>query len=116
MKYIIVNDEATLTSLGAGDQTLMFPQNGVLGFETINDTTIALSTSSGKDIDDGDVMIIEHEDTSAAATHKAQRNIIDAAVSAINCDSRRGWTVLFDRLNDVKLEGQVLTNSTVTED
>ena len=36
MKYLLVNDQATLTSMGAVDQTFLFPQNAVLGIESIN--------------------------------------------------------------------------------
>ena len=90
MKYLLVNDQATLTSMGAVDQTFLFPQNAVLGIESINDTT--------------------------TATHKVERNLIDDAVAAINNDSRLGFTVLFDLLNNVKLPNQTLAGSTYTED
>ena len=116
MKYLIVNDQATLTSMGAVDQTLMFPQNRVLGLESIDDTTTALLVQGSNDVDDEDTIVFKHADKSAAATHKVERNLIDDAVSAINSDSRTGVTVLFDALNNVKLPNQILANSTVTED
>ena len=116
MKYLIVNDQATLTSMGAADQTLMFPQNRVLGLESIDDTTTALLVQGSNDVDDEDTIVFKHADKSAAATHKVERNLIDDAVSAINSDSRTGVTVLFDLLNNVKLPNQILANSTVTED
>ena len=116
MKYLIVNDQATLTSMGAVDQTLMFPQNRVLGLESIDDTTTALLVQGSNDVDDEDTIVFKHDDKSAAATHKVERNLIDDAVSAINSDSRTGVTVLFDLLNNVKLPNQILASSTVTED
>jgi len=116
MKYLIVNDQATLTSMGAADQTLMFPQNRVLGLESIDDTTTALLVQGSNDVDDEDTIVFKHDDKSAAATHKVERNLIDDAVSAINSDSRTGVTVLFDLLNNVKLPNQILASSTVTED
>ena len=116
MKYLIVNDQATLTSMGAVDQTFMFPQNRVLGIDSVSDTTTALLVQGTNDVDDEDTILFVHADKSAAATHKAERKLIDDMVSAINNDSRLGFTVLFDLLNNVKLPNQVLTGSTVTED
>ena len=116
MKYLIVNDQATLTSMGAADQTFMFPQNRVLGLESIDDTTTALLVQGTNDVDDEDTIVFKHADKSAAATHKVERNLIDDAVSAINSESRFGFTVLFDLLNNVKLPNQILANSTFTED
>jgi hydroxypyruvate isomerase len=94
----------------------MFPQNRVLGLESIDDTTTALLVQGSNDVDDEDTIVLKHADKSAAATHKVERNLIDDAVSAINSDSRTGVTVLFDALNNVKLPNQILANSTVTED
>ena len=116
MKYLIVNDQATLTSMGAVDQTFMFPQNRVLGIESINDTTTNLLVQGTNDVDDEDTIVLVHADKSAAATHKVERNLIDDMVAAINSDSRLGFTVLFDACNNVKLPNQILANSTVTED
>ena len=116
MKYLIVNDQATLTSMGAADQTFMFPQNRVLGIESINDTTTALLIQGTNDVDDEDTIVFAHDDKSVAATHKVERNLIDDMVSAINNDSRVGFTVLFDLLNNVKLPNQTLASSTFTED
>ena len=116
MKYLIVNDQATLTSMGAVDQTFMFPQNRVLGIESINDTTTALLVQSTNDVDDEDTVVFVHDDKSVAASHKVERNLIDDMVSAINNDSRVGFTVLFDLLNNVKLPNQTLASSTFTED
>lgn len=116
MKYLIVNDQATLTSMGAVDQTFMFPQNRILGIESINDTTTALLVQGTNDVDDEDTIVFAHADKSAAATHKVERNLIDDMVSAINGESKTGFTVLFDLLNNVKLPNQVLASSTFTED
>ena len=116
MKYLIANDQGTLTSLGGSDETTMFPQNGVLAIESINDTTTELLIQSSTDADDADSLVLKHADKSAALTHKVERNLIDDAVAAINNDSRSGFTVLFDALNNVKLPNQILANSTVTED
>ena len=113
MKYLLVNDQATLTSMGAVDQTFLFPQNAVLGIESINDTTTALLVQGTNDVD---AIVMVHADKSAAATHKVERNLIDDAVAAINNDSRLGFTVLFDLLNNVKLPNQTLAGSTYTED
>ena len=41
MKYLIVNDTDTLANIDASDEILMFPQNRVLGLESIDDTTTA---------------------------------------------------------------------------
>lgn len=116
MKYLIVNDQATLTSMGAVDQTFMFPQNRILGIESINDTTTALLVQGTNDVDDEDTIVFAHADKSAAATHKVERNLIDDMVSAINGESKTGFTVLFDLLNNVKLPNQILASSTFTED
>lgn len=116
MKYLIVNDQATLTSMGAADQTFMFPQNRVLGIESKDDTTTTLLTQGTNDVDDEDTIVFMHADKSASATHKIERNLIDDMVSAINNDSRLGFTVLFDLLNDIKLPNQTLASSTFTED
>ena len=116
MKYLLVNDQATLTSMGAVDQTFLFPQNRVLGIESINDTTTGLYIQGTNDVDDEDTIVFVHADKSASATHKTERNLIDDMVSAINNDSRLGYTVLFDLLNNVKLPNQTLTGSTYTED
>ena len=116
MKYLIANDQPTLTSMGAVDQTLMFPQNRVLGMISSTDTALNLMVQSTADPDDEDAVQFAHADKSAAATHKAERKLMDDIVSAINSDSKSGFTVLFDRLNNVKLENQVLATSTVTED
>ena len=116
MKYIIVNDQATLTSMGAADQTLMFPQTAILGMETKTDTTASIWVQSSADIDDADELVLVHPDASAAATHKTFRNLVDNAVALINNDNRSGIGVMFDLLNNVKLENQTLASSTVTED
>lgn len=116
MKYLLVNDVDTLANIDASDEILMFPQNRVLGLESIDDTTTALLVQGSNDVDDEDTIVLKHADKSAAATHKVERNLIDDAVSAINSDSRTGVTVLFDALNNVKLPNQILANSTVTED
>ena len=116
MKYLIVNDTDTLANIDASDEILMFPQNRVLALESINDTTTALLVQGNNDPDDEDTIVLTHADKSAAATHKVERNLIDDAVSAINSDSRLGYTVIFDALNNVKLPNQFLAGSTVTED
>ena len=116
MKYILVNDQATLTSLGGSDETLMFPQTAVLCVETLSDTTAKIHVQSSADIDDADELVLVHADASAAATHKAFRNLVDDAVSLINNDYRAGIGVMFDLLNNIKLPGQTLASSTVTED
>ena len=116
MKYLIVNDTDTLANIDASDEVLMFPQNRVLGIESINDTTTALLTQGTNDVDDEDTIVFVHADKSAAATHKTERNLIDDMVSAINNDSKLGFTVLFDLLNNVKLPNQTLASSTFTED
>ena len=116
MKYLIVNDTGTLGNIDASSEILMFPQNRVLGLESINDTTTALLVQGNNDVDDEDTIVLTHADKSAAATHKVERNLIDDAVSAINSDSRLGFTVIFDALNNVKLPNQIFAGSTVTED
>ena len=116
MKYLIVNDTDTLANIDASDEILMFPQNRVLGLESIDDTTTALLVQGSNDVDDEDTIVLKHDDKSAAATHKVERNLIDDAVAAINSDSRLGFTVIFDALNNVKLPNQILASSTVTED
>ena len=116
MKYIIANDQATLASMGAADQTVMFPQTAVLGIETKTDTTASIWIQSSADIDDADELVLVHPDASASATHKTFRNLVDDIVAAVNNDNRSGFSVLFDLLNNVKLDNQTLTSSTVTED
>ena len=116
MKYIIANDQETLTSMGAADQTVMFPQTAILGIETKPDTTASIWIQSSADIDDADELVLVHPDASAAATHKTFRNLVDDAVALINNDNRSGVGVMFDLLNSVKLENQTLASSTVTED
>ena len=116
MKFLIVNDQATLTSMGAVDQTLMFPRDRVLCIDSINDTATNLSVQGTLNVDADDNIVITHADKSVVATHKAERNLIDDIVSAINSDGRFGYTVLFDLLNDVKLPNQTPTGSTYTEE
>ena len=116
MKYILVNDTDTLANIDASDEVLLFPQTAVLGIETKTDTTASIWVQSSADIDDADELVLVHPDASAAATHKTFRNLVDDIVSAINNDNRSGFTVLFDLLNNVKLENQTLASSTVTED
>ena len=116
MKYLIANDQATLTSLGSADETVMFPQNAVLSIESKTDTTASIFAQSSLDPDADVELVMVHSDVSAAATHKTFRSLVDDAVAAINSDSRSGFTVIFDVLNGQKLENQTLASSTVTED
>ena len=121
MKYLIANDQATLTSLGSADETVMFPQNAVLSIESKTDTTSSIFAQSSLDPDADIELVIVHADVSAAATHKAMRTLVDAIVARINTDSRSGFTVLFDALNGIKLPGQTLAQGSdveagVTED
>ena len=115
MKYLIANDQATLTSFGAGDDQIMFPQNAVLSIESLTDTTSNIFAQSTSDVDSVVTLVLVHADKSAASTHKTERTLIDETVSAINSDGREGFTVLFDLLNGQKLPSQTLTGSTVTE-
>jgi phage-related protein len=116
MKYILVNDTDTLANIDASDEVLLFPQTAVLGMETKTDTTASIWVQSSADIDDADELVLVHPDASAAATHKTFRNLVDNAVALINNDNRSGVGVMFDLLNNVKLENQTLASSTVTED
>ena len=116
MKYLIANDQGTLTSLGSADETVMFPQNAVLSIESKTDTTSSIFAQSSLDPDADVELVMVHDDVSAAATHKTFRKLVDDAVRAINTDSRSGFTVIFDLLNGQKLENQTLASSTVTED
>ena len=116
MKYLLVNDQGTLTSMGAGDQTHLFPRNAVLSIESLSDTTTQILIQGTNDVDDEDIIVLAHSDKSAAATHKVERNLIDDAVAAINNDVRSGVNVIFDALNNVKLPNQTLSGSTFTED
>ena len=116
MKYLIANDQGTLTSLGGADETVMFPQNAVLSIESKTDTTASIFAQSSLDPDADVELVMVHDDVSASATHKTMRNLVDDAVAAINTDSRSGFTVIFDLLNGQKLENQTLASSTVTED
>ena len=116
MKYILVNEQGTLGNLDSSDEGLMFPQTAVLGIETKTDTTASIWVQSSADIDDADELVLVHPDASASATHKTFRNLVDDIVSAVNNDNRSGFSVLFDLLNNVKLENQTLASSTVTED
>ena len=116
MKYLIANDQGTLTSLGGADETVMFPQNAVLSIESKTDTTSSIFAQSSLDPDADVELVMVHSDVSAAATHKTFRSLVDDAVAAINTDSRSGFTVIFDLLNGQKLENQTLASSTVTED
>ena len=116
MKYLIANDQGTLTSLGGADETVMFPQNAVLSIESKTDTTSSIFAQSSLDPDADVELVMVHDDVSAASTHKTFRSLVDDAVAAINSDSRSGFTVIFDVLNGQKLENQTLASSTVTED
>ena len=117
MKLLIANEQATLTSLGGSDETLMFPQNAVLEITSKTDTQTEVYIQSSADLDDADFLRLTHPDKSAAATHKAERELMDALVSAFNCDSRLGYTVLFDKLNKVAAPGIDITLSQgLTED
>tara|TARA_R100000458_G_C8241217_1_gene220249 strand:+ start:508 stop:858 length:351 start_codon:yes stop_codon:yes gene_type:complete len=116
MKYLIANDQATLTSLGGADETVMFPQDAVLSIETKTDTTSSIFAQSSLDPDADVELVMVHADISASATHTTFRTLVDEAVARINNDSKHGYTVLFDLLNNIKLPSQVLASSTVTED
>ena len=117
MKYIIANEVDTLIDIDEDDQVVMFPQNAMLAIESLTDTYVSVLAQSSADVDNNVVVKVGHEDASAALTHKAQRNMIDTIVSSINSDSKRGYTVLFDYLNNVFLDGQVAVvhGSNVTE-
>jgi|TARA_R100000084_G_C4620635_1_gene132964 hypothetical protein len=116
MKYLIANDVDTLGDIDASDEIVMFPRNAVLCIESLTDTTTEMLVQSSSDVDADVSLVLVHADKSAAATHKVERNLIDDIVSAVNSDGRRGYHVLFDALNNVKLPNQTLASSTVTED
>mgnify|MGYP003136640815 CR=1 FL=1 len=115
MKYLIANEQGVLTNLGGDDETVMFGQNAVLSIESLTDTTSNIFVQSSKDVDSVVTLTITHADKSAALTHKTERVLIDEIVSAINSDSREGYTVLFDALNDVKLPSQILVQGSDVE-
>ena len=105
MKFLIANDEATLGSLGAANETSMFPVDAILCIQTYNDTYGSILLQGVNDTDDEANFHYEHDDASAAATHKAFRTSVDGAVSLINGDYRSGVGVLYDKLNNVYFDG-----------
>ena len=113
MNLIIANDQATLTSMGAANQTLMFPSHMVLAIDTSADTSLKVHVRSPKDTDDTDVLKIIHVDTNTE--EKAFRNMVDNVVSMLNGQYKGKPAVMFDLLNNVGLPGQTLTGSTVTQ-
>ena len=115
MKYLIANEQATPTSLGGDDETVMFGQNHVLVIEAATDTRTDINVQSSLDVDALVTLGIAHADTSAAATSKTRRTLVDEIVSHINSDGKRGFTVLFDALNDIKLPSQVLAAASDVE-
>ena len=117
MKYIIANEVDTLINIDEDDQVVMFPQNAMLAIENLTDTYVSVLAQSSADVDNNVVIKVGHENSSVALTHKAQRNMMDTIISSINSDSKRGYTVLFDYLNKVFLDGQVpvVHGSTITE-
>ena len=89
MKYLLVNDQATLTSMGAVDQTFLFPQNAVLGIESLDDTTTIIMLQGTNDVDDNDIVQLKHADKSAAATHKTERNLIAVSYTHLTLPTNR---------------------------
>ena len=105
MKFLIANEQATLTSLGAANETKMVPVDSILCIQTYNDTYGSVIVQGFLDVDDEANLHYEHEDASVDATHKAFRTSVDGAVSLINGDYKSGVGVLYDALNNVYFDG-----------
>jgi len=108
MKYLIANEQGVLTSLGGADETVMFGQNAVLAIEGATDSLTKVLIQSSLDVDALVTLGIAHADVSVVADYKVRRTLVDEIVSHINSDGKRGFTVLFDALNGIKLPSQVL--------
>ena len=105
MKFILANDQSTLTSLGGTNETKMVPVDSILCIQTYSDTYGSVLVQGFLDVDDEGAMHYEHEDASVNATHKAFRDSVDGVVSLINGDYKSGVGVLYDKLNNVYFEG-----------
>jgi len=118
MKYLIANDATALTSMGSVDQTHMFSQNRILGYQSVNDTAAFLNIQGSLNPNTEDHLTFRYANAEAPATFKESRLLIDELVGAINSDSKTGFTVLFDRTNDVYLRNQDPTgdNQVVEQD
>ena len=116
-KFLLVNDQATLTDMGAVDMTAIFPQDAMLCIQTLSDTTASILYQGSNDVDDEDAAHFTHADATVSATNRAFRNVVDDIVAVVNNDSRKGVGVLFDALNYVYLDNMTAGASTnVVED
>ena len=115
MKFILINEQGTLSAIDAAGEVLLVPQNAPLCIETLSDTTTKLHLKGVQDPDDADEITIAHADSSAAATHLTFRTIVDETVRVFNSDVKSGVAVLFDKLNNIKMPTQVLAGSLITE-
>ena len=116
MKFILINEQGTLTAIDAAGEVLLVPQDAPLCIETLTDTTTKLHLRGVQDPDDADEITIAHADSSAAATHLTFRTIVDETVRLFNNDVKSGVAVLFDKANDVYgLPSMIGSGSLITE-
>lgn len=115
MKYLIANEQGVLTSLGGADETVMFNQDSVLQIGSVTDTRTTMTVQSSLDVDNHVLLSMTHADASVLANYKVRRTLIDEIVSAVNSDGKRGYTVLFDALNGIKLPSQILAQGSDVE-
>jgi len=107
MKYLIANEQGVLTSLGGADETVMFGQNDVLAIEDATNTQTNINVQSSLDVDALVTLGIAH--AGAHLNANLRRTLVDEIVARINSDQHhRGYTVLFDALNGIKLPSQTL--------
>jgi len=85
-QYILFNDQATLTSFGAGDAQLMYPASAALGIEPVSLTTTSIWFQALDGTGDSDEVRFTH----LAAD---QRVVYDALVSLLNTRTKSGFTV-----------------------
>ena len=85
-QYILFNEQATLTSFGAGDAQLMYPASAALGIEPVSTTTTSIWFQALDGTGDSDEVRFTHP-----AAH--QRSVYKALVSLLNTRTKSGFTV-----------------------
>ena len=85
-QYILFNEQATLTSFGGANETLMYPASAALGIEPVSTTTTSIWFQALDGTGDSDEIRFTH----LAAD---QREVYDALVNLLNTRTKSGFTV-----------------------
>ena len=85
-QYILFNEQATLTSFGAGDAQLMYPASAALGIEPVSTTTTSIWFQALDGTGDSDEVRFTHVAADRIAVYKA-------LVQLLNTRTKSGFTV-----------------------